>query len=168
MFKRRGLIVPFEGTWRPALDLRRRDRMNVTREIAALLEARAAAIAARDVDGVLKQVASDVVSFDVGKPLVQTGIEVIRKRLEEWFSAYDGTINFVVRDLAVHGGEDVAFSHALVHISGRLNTGTVASMWVRSTIGWIRKEQRWLAAHEHTSDPMDFETGRTLTDLKPD
>jgi ketosteroid isomerase-like protein len=142
--------------------------MNVAREIAALLENRAAAIADHDVDGVLQQIAPDIVSFDVGKPLAQTGIEGVRRRLQEWFSAYDGTINFICRDLAVHGGEDIAFSHALVHISGRLNTGTVVSMWVRSTIGWIRKEQRWLAAHEHMSDPMDFETGRTLTDLKPD
>ena len=141
--------------------------MDIAAEITALLERRTAAIAAHDVDAVLEQVAPDIACFDLGGPLVQAGKSSLRNRLEEWFSAYDGPIGFLVRDLAIHGAGDVAFSHSLVHISGRMTTGAAVSMWTRYTIGWIRQEDRWLAIHEHMSDPMDFTTGMTRTDLEP-
>lgn len=142
--------------------------MKIAEEIEALLEDRSAAIAAHDVDGVMEQVADDVVTFDVGVPLAQTGGAAVRERLEGWFASYDGPIGFAVRELSVHGEGSVAFSHALVHVSGRLKGGDTVSMWVRSTIGWERRGGRWLAVHEHMSDPMDFETGMTRTDLEPE
>jgi ketosteroid isomerase-like protein len=39
--------------------------------------------------------------------------------------------------------------------------------WVRSTIGWQRRNGRWLIIHEHMSDPMDPDTGHTRIDLTP-
>lgn len=136
-------------------------------EISRLLEARVAAVAAHDVDGVMQDVAEDVVSFDVGKPLVRSGAGTVRQQLEAWFAGYDGPIGFELRDLVVRGDGDVAFSHALVHVSGTLKSGDSVSMWVRSTIGWIRRSGRWVSVHEHMSDPMDFETGMARTDLEP-
>ena len=141
--------------------------MSVETEISRLLEARVAAVAAHDVDGVMQQVAEDVISFDVGKPLVRSGAVAVRQQLEAWFAGYDGPIGFQLRDLVVRGDGDAAFSHALVHVSGTLKSGDGVSMWVRSTIGWVRRSGRWIAIHEHMSDPMDFETGMARTDLEP-
>ena len=142
--------------------------MSVEREISDLLAARSAAVAAHDVEGVMQQVADDIVSFDVGIPLVQAGGAAVRQRLEAWFAGYDGPIGFELRDLAIRGEDNIAFSYALVHVSGRLKSGDPVSMWVRSTIGWMRRSGRWMAVHEHMSDPMDFETGMARTDLEPE
>ena len=74
--------------------------MTVAAEIARLLEARSEAIAARNVDAVMAQVADDIVSFDVGVPLAQAGRDAVRERMETWFAGYDGPIGFALRDLA--------------------------------------------------------------------
>ncbi len=141
--------------------------MSTPDEIAALLEARAVAIARRDVDAVMAQIAEDVVSFEVGVPLYQSGATSVRQELETWFARYDGPIGFDTQCRKVYGDGDVAFSHALVHVHGELKSGARASMWVRSTIGWVRRDGHWTAVHEHMSDPMDFETGMARTDLTP-
>ncbi|MFN3230953.1 MAG: YybH family protein [Alphaproteobacteria bacterium] len=141
--------------------------MTVAGKIAEVLDRRAAAIAAKDVSGVLEHVSEAIVSFDVGTPLAHSGRDAVRERLEQWFAGYDGPIGFAIRDLGVHGDGASAFSHALVHISGTLTTGDTVSMWVRSTIGWERRNGEWMAVHEHMSDPMDFETGMARTDLTP-
>jgi ketosteroid isomerase-like protein len=142
--------------------------MSIAREITDLLAARAAAVAAHDVEGVMRHVADDIISFDVGKPLVHTGGAEVRRRLEAWFAGYDGPIGFEFRDLTVRGEDNIAFSHALVHVSGQLKNADSVSMWVRSTICWMRRGERWMAVHEHMSDPMDFETGMARTDLEPE
>lgn len=141
--------------------------MSVETEISRLLEARTIAVAAHDVDGVMQQMAEDVISFDVGKPLVRSGGAAVREQLKAWFEGYDGPIGFELRDLVVRGEGSVAFSHALVHVSGELKSGENVSMWVRSTIGWMRRGRQWLSVHEHMSDPMDFETGMARIDLEP-
>ncbi len=142
-------------------------QLGIAGEIQQILDARCRAIAAKDVDAVMAHVADDVVSFDVGAPLAKAGGAMVRAALESWFQGYDGPVGFAVRDLRVYGEGDSAFSHALVHVSGRLQSGGNVSMWVRSTIGWARRDGVWMAVHEHMSDPMDFGTGMTRTDLEP-
>jgi uncharacterized protein (TIGR02246 family) len=136
-------------------------------EIAAIVDARAAAIRAGDAEAIAARIAPDVVSFDVIVPLRSLGAGAVRERLQRWFDSYDGHIGCEVRDLVVRADGDVAFSHALMGMSGTLKSGTAVSMWVRSTIGWERRDGRWLAVHEHMSDPMDPDTGKTRIDLEP-
>lgn len=140
----------------------------VESEIRKVLERRAAAITAKNVDQMMASVAEDIVSYDVGTPLRQRGAEVVRERLLAWFAGYDGPIGYDLEELEVRGDAKLAFSFSLVHVTGRVKTGDEVSMWVRSTIGWERRDGVWLAVHEHMSDPMDFESGRARTDLTPD
>lgn len=135
--------------------------------ITARMKERSDAIRAKDVDAMLAQLAPELVTFDIGGPLRQHGREAVRARLQEWFGGYDGPVGYNVRDLTVKGDGDCAFSYCLVHISGTLSSGGSVSMWVRVTVGWERHDGAWLAVHDHMSDPMDFETGKARTDLKP-
>jgi ketosteroid isomerase-like protein len=40
-------------------------------------------------------------------------------------------------------------------------------MWVRGTFCFRKVGDDWLIAHDQASVPLDFPTGRALTDLEP-
>jgi hypothetical protein len=40
-------------------------------------------------------------------------------------------------------------------------------MWVRATLGLVRRDGTWVIFHDHESSPFDPETGQALTDLAP-
>jgi ketosteroid isomerase-like protein len=136
-------------------------------EIGAMIDDRAAAIRRKDVDGVMAAIAPDALSFDVIMPLANRGADAVRGRVTRWFDSYAGPIGCEVRDLVVKVDGDVGFTHALMRYGGTLKSGGKVDMWVRSTIGWERRDGRWLIVHEHASDPMDTVTGQTRIDLTP-
>src|SRR5581483_1995192 len=92
-------------------------------EIRELIERRAAAIRARDVDGSLSAYAPDVVAFDLIEPLQYRGSDAVRQRLEQWFSSFDGEIGYENREVGIEAGEEVAFAHSLDHVNGRTTDG---------------------------------------------
>jgi uncharacterized protein (TIGR02246 family) len=137
----------------------------VIREIIA---ARAGAVNAGDVDGIVADLAEDVMIFDVVGPLRGDGKAWARRRAEEWLAAYEEGPTWENRDIHVASGEAVAFSHSLSHVTGRLKGGTRVDMWFRTTLGFERRDGRWLILHDHGSDPFDPETGKASLDLNPD
>lgn len=56
--------------------------------------------------------------------------------------------------------------HALTRLSGTLS-GQPTDMWVRETNCLRKFDGIWLVVHDHVSVPMDFQTGRALSGLKP-
>jgi ketosteroid isomerase-like protein len=130
-------------------------------------DARTEAINAGDVDAMGADVADDIVTFDVVKPLRSLGKAGSRKRANEWLANYDGRPRWENRDVTIVADGDVAFSHALSHVTGTLKTGTAVDMWLRTTLGFRRISGRWLIVHDHGSDPFDPETGKASLDLKP-
>lgn len=118
---------------------------------------------------VLKQLYTpDVVSFDVEPPLQHVGQAA---KLENWskvFHLFD-TVTYEVRDLRFTVGEDVAFGHGFVRLSGTLINGTATDgMWVRVTYGMRKIDDVWLIAHDQVSVPLDVLTGRGVVNLTPD
>ena len=67
-----------------------------------------AGIRAKDLDGLRRLYATDVVSFDVEPPLQHVGIEA---KLKNWAKAFTffQNVDYEVRDLTVTVGDDVAF-----------------------------------------------------------
>jgi ketosteroid isomerase-like protein len=120
----------------------------------ALIEARVAAVAAKDVETLVAQYAEDVTLFDALGPLRDTGRDVERRRLQEWFGAYRTAIDLRIRDLEVVAGGDVAFAHYLFQVKGTMTDGTDVDMAVRSTVGFRRGEDGWKIVHEHSSVPF--------------
>jgi ketosteroid isomerase-like protein len=78
-------------------------------QIRGLIENKIKAVRAKDVDGATSCYAPDVLSFDVVNPMRYVGAGAIRKRLEEWFSSFQGSIGLEIRDLSIHCGRCCGF-----------------------------------------------------------
>jgi ketosteroid isomerase-like protein len=139
----------------------------IEEQISELLDERIRAIHAKDLPGVLSLYAADVVSFDIGEPLLSKGIGVIKERLQRWFDTYRGPINQEMNGLEVDGEENVAFSYCLMRTDGTSEKGEQFDMWCRATTGFKKIGDRWLITHEHLSEPIDLKTGKGLFDLAP-
>lgn len=137
------------------------------KQIRQLVEARAEAVRAEDLDGATKANAPDVVTFDVLPPLRNSGVDGVRERTKRWFNGYSGAPGYEVYDLEVVPGGDVAFAHYLYHVSGTLKNGDEVDMWVRATLGLRKSNGEWQIVHEHDSVPFDPESGKALISLQP-
>jgi uncharacterized protein (TIGR02246 family) len=142
---------------------------NVTNEaqIRALIEAQVTAVHAKDIDGLMTDHAPDLLSFNVVDPLRYIGLDAVKQRAEAWFSSFQGSIGYEMRDLSVTAGDDVAFCHYLYRVSGTQTGGANVDMWVRATVCCRKIDGTWSVVHEHTSVPFDPDSGKASLDLKP-
>ena len=137
-------------------------------EIRALIEERAKAIRAKDVEAALSVYVPDVLSFDLIDPLRHCGRDAIRTRLEAWLGQFrEGPIGFEMRDLALTAGGDVAFCHSLNHVDAVTKDGRTIDMFWRATMCFRKLDGAWKVTHEHSSVPFDMESGRASLGLKP-
>src|SRR6202035_4030437 len=120
-----------------------------------LLENWASAIRAKDIDARMSNYAPNVSLFDVVGPLEHFGKEAIRQRAIEWFSTFDGPLEFEMHDLRISSDGDVAFSHSLNHVSGTKTDGNKLDMWWRATVCYRKMDDEWMVTHEHNSVPFD-------------
>jgi ketosteroid isomerase-like protein len=130
-------------------------RENAEMQVRALIEDRASAVRAKDVERAMAVVAPDFLMFDVVKPMQSVGSEGSRKRTREWFSSFAGPIGCETRGLNITADGDVAFSHCLNRYSGTRTDGAKVEMWVRVTSCYRRIGGRWFLTHEHGSVPFD-------------
>jgi uncharacterized protein (TIGR02246 family) len=135
--------------------------------VRAILDAMADAIRAKDVDALMAHYAADVVAFDLVSPLQYRGAATIRKRVSDWFSAFQGPIEFEMREVTIAPGDDVAFCHSLNGVRGSRKDGAAIGMWWRATLGFRKIDGTWRVTHGHSSEPFDMESGKALIDLKP-
>lgn len=144
------------------------DAVTAEAELRALIDERARAIRAKDVDAVLSVYLLEVLVFDVVGPLRHTGRESVRERLEAWLSQFrEGPIGYELRDLRLTVGGDAAFSHCLSHVDATMPDGNRIDMWWRATSCFARIDGRWMVTHEHSSVPFDMESLKASLDLKP-
>jgi uncharacterized protein (TIGR02246 family) len=139
------------------------DEAEIRQQIDKIIEG----IRARDLDGLKRVYAADVVSFDVEPPLQHVGVDAKMRNWANVFAVFlDAT--YEVRDLAIAAGDDVAFGHGFGRLSGTLKNGTAtAGMWVRATFCFQKVDGNWLITHDQVSVPLDLATGKGITDLEP-
>lgn len=135
--------------------------------IRALIEQRTPAVAAKDAAALTRHHAAGLVLFDLVGALRRTGGGAQGQRVAEWLSSYRGPIGYQIRDLDVSVSGDLAFCHHLYRVSGTLTDGTRVGMWARSTVCLRRAGDDWAIVHEHTSVPMDADTGAAALGLQP-
>src|SRR5215216_1744888 len=100
------------------------DRGKEAAVIRELIDGFVRAIRARDLDGVMAVFSPEVVSFDLAPPLQHGGGDAFRERWQELFDSYETPIQYEIRNLAVMAAAaDVAFSHSLNRIRGRMQNG---------------------------------------------
>jgi uncharacterized protein (TIGR02246 family) len=121
----------------------------------------------KDVSWLMSLHAPDVLMFDVLTPLQYDGLDAATERMKDWFSAFQGPIDYEMRDLTIAAEEDVAFCHGLHHVNGTRTDGTTLDMWWRATLCFRKLDRKWMVTHAHSSVPFDVTTGRAALDLKP-
>jgi PhnB protein len=138
--------------------------------VRAVIEDRIDAIHAGDAERTNACLAEDVVAFEAVPPLAISGeavcdVEVTRA----WLTMYEEPPRIEVRDLVIHASDDVAFAHALHHLTGRRPDGTSVDFWLRSTLGLKRIGGEWKIVHAHGSVPFHIDGSyRAALDLQPD
>ena len=111
-------------------------------QVRKLIEDRAAAVSARDVDGALASFAPDVLVFDVVDPLRYSRADTVRARAEQWFASFEGAIGYEIAELSIAAGDDLASSHSLNRVAGTLSRGGRLEMWWRSSTCYRRIDGR--------------------------
>jgi ketosteroid isomerase-like protein len=141
--------------------------MSERSEIEALLERRVEACRVKDIEALMALFAPEIVYFDVVPPLRFLGLAEVRRNFLRWFAEYDGPIGLETRDSQLAAGSDVAFAHMLHRDSGNRNVPGGKGFWLRSTTCLKQASGAWRITHEHISFPIDFRTGKVLTNLEP-
>ncbi|HEX6932744.1 MAG TPA: nuclear transport factor 2 family protein [Streptosporangiaceae bacterium] len=139
------------------------DEATIRQQVGNIVEG----IRAKDLEGLKRLYAADVVSFDVEPPLQHVGIEA---KLKNWAKAFAffQDVTYEVRDLTLAVGDEVAFGHCFGRLSGTLKNGTASSgMWVRATFCFRNIDGNWLIAHDQASVPFDVASGKGVADLEP-
>lgn len=110
------------------------------------------AVQAGEMKGILANHAKDVLMFDVPEPLQSKGIAAYRRTWKLFFSyGSPGDDVFVIEDLRITAGQDVAFATGLLRIGGSKKPVC------RLTLGLKKRRGRWLIAHEHHSAPQQID-----------
>jgi ketosteroid isomerase-like protein len=138
-------------------------------EIRALVEARLAALRAKDAGRFVAAFDSSIVKFDLAPPLRESGPHLLDPAgLQWWLDTWDGDLLVDLAELTITLDGSVAFCHCLEHIQGTRSDGEQADMWARSTLGLRKISGTWKITHEHNSVPSYMEgEGRAALDLRP-
>jgi ketosteroid isomerase-like protein len=95
-------------------------------------------------------------------------MDASRKRVETWFSSFQGCIGFEIFHLSITTGNDLAFSHGLCQVNVTMaGNGGKLDIWWRATVCCRKVECKWMITHEHNSAPFNPESGNASIDLKP-
>ncbi len=136
-------------------------------QIVKLMDHWANAIRTRDVEARTENYSKNVALFDVIEPLEYFGVDAVRRRAAEWFSSFQGPLDFEMHDLRIATDADVAFAHSLNHVHGTKTDGNELDMWWRATVCFRKMDDRWMVTHEHNSVPFNVESGRASLNLRP-
>jgi uncharacterized protein (TIGR02246 family) len=122
---------------------------------------------ARDLDGLMEEIADDVVSYEHEAPLAYTGIDAVREVCRRGLDAGPDEVDFSVPDLTVRVRDDLAVAWGLNRIVSRQDGADAVVTWSRGTRVFERRDDRWVMVHQHVSFPVDPASGAARTDLQP-
>ena len=136
---------------------------------SAMLDRWAKAMHDRDLKRIMAMYApgNQLVAYDIVPPLQYVGHQAYSEDYRNFVAGYKGPIDVAYPDmhLVVEGNLGCAFG--LERLSGTLTSGKKSDMWVRFTSVFRKIGGRWFDVHDHVSVPTDFNTGKSLLELKP-
>jgi uncharacterized protein (TIGR02246 family) len=131
--------------------------------IEEMLEEYAESVRAKDVDRFVALFDDDVRVFDMWGRWSYDGAAAWREMATEWFGSLGSEqVAVEFEDVQTVVGDDVAVADAYVTYKGLSAEGEeLRAMNNRLTWGLRRRpDGTWRVVHEHTSAPVDFETGK--------
>ena len=136
-------------------------------EVRARIEDWAAALRAKDIDGIMASHSADVLAFDCHSQLEFKGADAYRRHLEACMPCMQGAMLFELHDLNIVAQDDVAFCHYLALCGATGADGAEHRCWLRGTTCLRRTGGAWRIVHAHCSAPFDPLSGRAMLDLVP-
>lgn len=135
------------------------------KSIEQVLDGYRDAVGAKDVGAFTNLYDEDVVVFDMWGPWSYDGLGSWRNSVTEWFGSLgDETVAVGFSETVVLDADQTAAVHTQVSYMGMSLAGEeLRSMTNRLT--WVLKRQDdsgWKIIHEHSSAPLDFETGKVV------
>jgi PhnB protein len=134
-------------------------------EVREAIDHWANALRDKDAAGVVSHQREDFVQFALAPPLQAEALD--RKGLDDWFSSWEGPIEYEIRDQKITAGLDVAFSHSLNRMRATSTQGEQTDLWFRQTLCFRKEGSAWKIAHEHDSVPFYMDDARAAIDLAP-
>ena len=129
-----------------------------------------AAFRAKDVPKIMSFFApgDKLLVFDLGIPRQYAGHDAYTSDWEHFVKMSGGPLSVDISDLDVTtNGSNLAFSHSIVHVSGKKTDGRAMDHNARVTHIYEKMNGKWLIVHEHISVPMDMSTGKPDFQSKP-
>jgi ketosteroid isomerase-like protein len=160
-----GAFPAADGLQEEAMTSQEKNRSEA--EVRQLIDIYLGGVQNKDIARVMSCYAPDVTAFDVMPPLQYTSAAAYQKSWEMAFSMTDGQFRLERRDLTVAASADVAFAHAIDHLTVSPKGADRVEMWMRWTACFRRLNGGWKIVHEHGSVPVDMETSKAVWDLKP-
>jgi uncharacterized protein (TIGR02246 family) len=137
---------------------------DVAGDLAAVIEAYRAGVAAKDVEGLVALYDPDVCIFDMWAEWSCEGIAAWRRLVAQWFGSMGENRDVVdFSQVRTFGGQDIATVDAFISFRCLNPEGKeLRSMQERLTWSLLRKGDTWKIVHQHTSAPIDFKTFKVI------
>lgn len=140
-------------------------------EVKDVLENYKTAIAERNVEKLLSIYADDIHIYDCWGSWELVGISHWREAVIDWFNDLkkEGNIlQIVFNDLVVEENVNIAFVHCCVTFAAYKEDSQekLRQMTNRFTFGLRKENESWNIIHEHSSLPINMETGKGIFNLK--
>ena len=135
--------------------------------LGAILDDWAAAVRARDIEGVLRHHADDILMFDVVGPVRERGSRPIGAAGSSSYYPWHGESGrFALSDVAVTAGARAGFATALIDCAGT-EAGRAVAFTLRLTVGFEKRGGNWVVVHEHHSEPVPVPAAAGTLAAKP-
>jgi ketosteroid isomerase-like protein len=137
-------------------------------QIRERLDNWARAVRDKDLEGLMSHYAPDIRLFDLAPPAAVHWHRFLSKELGGVVPELSRPMGYEINELRITSGDDTAFSHSLNHISGTRTDGEQTDVWVRATVGFHKRDDKWMITHEHYSVPFYMKPPyKASLDLKP-
>lgn len=127
--------------------------------ILKLLERYEVDLKAKNVSGIMRLYAPDVLAFDAYIPRQYKGAAAYRKAYEGFFAAYPGPISSSFQDFTLKTAGTIAYMHLIETWTVTDAKGKKTTVTFRVTDVWRKIGGKWLIVHEHISYPVDPVSG---------
>ncbi len=144
---------------------------NGLNKIQDVLENYKSAIYEKDVERLLASYSTDIHIYDCWQNWESIGISEWKDSVIGWFkSLKEESVLLKVdfNDLVITDNMNIAFVHCAVTFAAHNEeTGEkLRQMTNRFTFGLSKENESWTITHEHSSLPIDMETGKGIFNLK--
>jgi ketosteroid isomerase-like protein len=122
----------------------------------------AAAVTARNLDGIMQVYAPDetLFVFDIIPPRQYVGARAYRKDWDDFLGSTSGPLKYDITDVAVSVVGNIAYGHSIQHLVATGVKGDPINLTMRVTDVYRKINGKWAIVQEHISVPIDLDTGK--------